>query len=310
MTLRDVRTLLNAAAASVEAAAIVVGAATAEAVEFVCRGRIADERVDPQTVFYGASVTKQIIGTMLARAIAAGTADPNDLVLRWLPELPDWMMAVQLRHLIHHTSDLPDVTDPVLGIPRSNSEVIERFQQLRPSPNPQPGAHYDYNNAGYVLLAEAITRMLHQPISDVASTQLFGPLGLTSTRLGGEPTHLPEVPDPPGTIGDGGLWTSIADLTTWLQACNRATFGAETQRLAETTGRLTDGSDLSYAWGMRIRPIAAGRMITHGGSWRTWLAKTARVPDRQIAVAVLSVGGTEQAISDVGVDIATALAAQ
>jgi len=159
------------------------------------------------------------------------------------------MAAVRLNHLIHHTSDLLDVAEPGLGILRSNADVIERFRQLPPNPDLQPGVRYAYNNAGYVLLAEVISRILSQPITDVASTHLFTPLALRHTRLGGEPVRLPAIPDPPRTIGDGGLWISIVDLTTWLRAGNQARFGADTQRLAESTARLSDGSHLDYAWG-------------------------------------------------------------
>jgi CubicO group peptidase (beta-lactamase class C family) len=72
------------------------------------------------------------VGVLLARVIVDRAADVDDLVLRWLPELPDWTGSVRLGHLIHHTSGLPDVTDPALGIPRSNADVIERFQRLQP----------------------------------------------------------------------------------------------------------------------------------------------------------------------------------
>ncbi len=305
MAAGDVVTILDAALADLEAEAIAVGVIVEDVAQFVCRGRLAGERVDPDTIFYGASVTKQVLGLLVARAIVDRAANADDLLRRWLPELPDWMAAVRLRHLIHHTSDLPDLT---LGFPRSNLEVIERCQRRQPDPAPQPGVRYAYNNAGYVLLAEALTRILEQPISDIASAQLFTPLQLTRTTLGGTPVSLATVPDPPGTVGDGGLWTSITDLTAWLHACNQARPDAEAQGLAETTGRLADGTHLDYAWGVRIRPTSYGRLITHGGSWQTWLAKTARVPEKRVAVAVLSVGGTEQTVSDTGAHLAEALA--
>jgi CubicO group peptidase (beta-lactamase class C family) len=306
----EVLTLLGAALADLEADGVAMGVVVGDQVEFVYRGRRGDERVDRHTAFYGASVTKQIVGVLLARVIVDRAADVDDLVLRWLPELPDWTGSVRLGHLIHHTSGLPDVTDPALGIPRSNADVIERFQRLQPFSGPQPGVRYAYNNAGYVLLAEALTRILKRPISEIASTELFIPLALTDTQLGGKAVQLPVPPDPPGTVGDGGLWTSIADLTSWLRACNMAEFGASAQRLAETTTQLVDGSHLDYAWGVRITPAPYGRLITHGGSWQRWLAKTVRIPERQVAVAILSVDATEQAVSDTGTQLAEALASR
>ena len=149
-------------------------------VAFVCRGQLGDESVGRQTILYGASVTKQFLGILLAHAVADRAAAADDLLLSWLPELPHWMAAVRLDHLIHYTADLPDVTDPGLGILRGNADVIERFRQLRPNPVLQPSTRYAYNNAGYVLLAEVLSRILSQPNSDIASTHLFTPLRLQS----------------------------------------------------------------------------------------------------------------------------------
>jgi CubicO group peptidase (beta-lactamase class C family) len=288
--------------------ALAVGVVAADTREVICRGGVAGRAVTARTSFYAASVTKQIIGLLLARETVARAADVDDPVRRWLPELPDWVDPVRLRHLVHHTSDLPDVTDPTDMVPASNAEVIERLQRWTPLQPPDPGVRYAYNNAGYVLLAEAVGRMAGRPVDELAAAELFRPLTLRETRLGGPAVRVPEVPDPPGTIGDGGLWTSITDLTAWLDACNRAHFGERAHRVAQTPGGLDAGSPSGYAWGVRVSARPYGALVTHGGSWGSWQAKTARVPERGIAVAVLSVGGAEQAISDLGTDLAQALA--
>lgn len=303
-----VRRLTSAALSKLRAEAAAVGVAVGELVEFDCKGALGDAPVHPRTVFYGASVTKQIIGLLLAQAVADVDINTTDEIARLLPSLPRWTGAGQVRHLIHHTSGLPDLADPNLGIPASNQEVIERFQRHEPRSHPKPGIAFSYNNAGYVILAEALATTIGRPITDAADSDLFTRFDLTDTRLGGPAISLPSIPDPPGTVGDGGLWTSIADLTRWLRACNQNALGSATHSLAETTTRLTGGSELDYAWGLRVTPTPYGRLITHGGSWQTWLAKTARIPERQVAVAVLSVGGDELAVSHTGTELARALA--
>ena len=86
--------------------------------------------------------------------------------------------------------------------------------------------------------------------------------------------------------------------------------GTATHDLAETTSHLIDGTEVDYAWGVRVASTPYGRLITHGGSWQSWLSKTVRVPDRQIAVAVLSVGAEELAVSETGLRLAETLARQ
>jgi hypothetical protein len=50
--------------------------------------------------------------------------------------------------------------------------------------------------------------------------------------------------------------------------------------------------------------------LTHGGSWNPWLAKTVRIPQSRVAVAVLSVGSAERDVSRTGTDLANAIASQ
>lgn len=298
--------LVAATLHSLRGEAVAIGAAVDDVTTSLWRGHISGQPVDGHTAFYGASVTKQVIGIAAARAVTAGRMTVADPVLQWLPELPASMGTIRLRHLLHHTSGLPDVADPALGTPNSNAEVIERFRTMR-LPHLEPGLRYAYNNAGYVLLAEAVGRSLQRPIGEVAD-ELFSHLDLSDTRVGGPAVPLDGRPDPPGTIGDGGLWTSISDLTRWLQACNATAFGADVQRLTESATTLADGSPLDYAWGIRLTDSPAGPVITHGGSWDTWLAKTVRIPTRRIAVAILSVGASDIEISRAGVDLATEVA--
>jgi len=306
----ELESVVSATLDAVEAAGLAVGVAVGPRTAFACRGSRAGAVVGPGTVFYGASVAKQMVATLLARSVLAGDASSDDPVHRWLPEVPRWMAKVRLHHLLNHTSDLPDVTRPQPGPPTSNTEVMDRLNHLDPGSMISPGLRFAYNNTGYVLLAEVVARIYGQAVDHLAEEALFHPLGLTATRLGGGPIRLPATPDPPGTMGDGGLWTSIADLTRWLAALNNGALDAAVVRQLETSGRLADGSSLDYGWGVRITPTRHGRQMTHGGSWATWLAKTVRIPDREIAVAVLSTGSTETVISNAGTQLATLLASR
>ena len=81
------------------------------------------------------------------------------------------------------------------------------LQRVTPSPGP-PGQRFSYDNTGYVLLAELVRVVHGREVADVAQSDLFKPLGLAGSRLGGPPPlTLPGHAAPPRTIGDGGLWT-------------------------------------------------------------------------------------------------------
>ena len=308
MNASELSALLDATLNDITADGIAIGVATRTTTMFACRGAVAGRVVHPDTVFYGASLTKQVVGFLLARAVQAGEASPTDRLQRWLPELPDWLEQVRLDHLLHHTSDLPDVTRPQPTRPRSNAEVIDRLRRLSPHPRIAPGTGFVYNNTGYVLLAEVVARISGQAIDALAASTLFDPLRLTAMWLGGEPVRLTDAAEIPGTIGDGGLWTSITDLTRWLIAMNDGTLEPGAVRRLETTGRLDDGSPLNYGWGVGLTETPNGRRVSHGGSWDPWLAKSVRVPQRGVAVAVLSTGSAETVISETGFRIANLVA--
>lgn len=123
MTEDELKSILEAALAGVPAEGIAIGVVAGDRLSFGCRGHRGDDPIDHQTTFYGASVTKQVIGLLLARSMVDGTAHVEDSVLRWLPELPRWMAPIRLRHLIHHTSGIPNVTDPVLGSVRRDGLI-------------------------------------------------------------------------------------------------------------------------------------------------------------------------------------------
>jgi CubicO group peptidase (beta-lactamase class C family) len=158
------------------------------------------------------------------------------------------------------------------------------------------------------VLAEAVAAAYATPIDQLARQQIFGPLGMADSRLGGRPPSVPGFPDPPGTIGDGGLWTTLSDLTVWLSALNQQRPEAPAAARLELPGTLDDFSSLDYGWGVRVTQTAAGRLVTHGGTWPGWLAKTVRCPERHIAVAVLSHDSDEQAISQFGITMAERVA--
>lgn len=306
----ELQAVLAGVLGGIAADAIAVGVAVGPVRAFAFRGSLVGEDVGPGTLFYGASLAKQFVAALLVRTLWSADASPKDPVCSWLPDLPDWIARVCLHHLLHHTSDLPDVTDPQPEAPRSNREVIDRLHRTGPTPRIYPGVRFRYNNTGYVLLAETVATMSGCAVDDLATRTIFEPLRLAATRLGGQTVRLPGQPDPPGTIGDGGLWTSVTDLLTWLTAMNDGTLEAAVVGQLETPGRLNDGSVLDYGWGLRITPTPHGRQVSHGGSWASWLAKTVRIPGRGIAVAVLSTGGTETAISDAGTQLAALIAAR
>ena len=219
--------------------AVAVGATSpGQGLQYWSAGSLSQQPVTRTTTFYAASVTKQLIAALVARAVLDGRVDLRTSVAALLPELPAWTAPIRVHHLLHHTAALPQ--------PR----VLAALHYVTPPAAP-PGRKFSYDNTGYVLLAEMLRDVWGQDVTHQAAAELFGPLGLAGSRLGGlAPVMLPGHVAPPETVGDGGLWTCSADLLTWLQAMNGDRLGADLTTMVQSPGHLDSGAVLDYAWAL------------------------------------------------------------
>ncbi|WP_191840337.1 serine hydrolase domain-containing protein [Catellatospora chokoriensis] len=289
----EVRRLARAAGYAAEAP-LVVGTSWRDAPPiFACAGRTpAGRPFDEHTLAYAASLSKQFVAALTALVMRRGGLAVDEPLSRRMPELPAWAQSVRLRHLLHHIGGLPgdDLVDRALTGDRTGSGVLAALRAL-PEPAASPGTEYAYSNAGYVCLAEAVSRAAGAALPALADQLLFAPLGLTATRFwdGPEPAPPGAAALSPGapaplSLGDGGLWSTAADLLRWADALNDSRLGVS--GLLQAPGRLDDGTTLDYAWGMGVRRRHGLTVYRHGGGWPGVRTLLARVPDRGLGVIV------------------------
>lgn len=269
----------------------------------------------PETPMYTASVTKQLIGVLIAQQVLASRLSLDDQVIEVLPMLPIWASPIQIHHLLHHTAGLP-TTARLLAAAGVESEqdltnelVLYGLNRLS-RPDIEPGSAFAYSNIGYVLLAEALAASSGSTVPELARKMLFDPLGMTASRLAHEsrPHPLTGVRTPE-TVGDGGWWASAADLLIWLDALNCDYLGSNLTEMVQTRGHLADGTGLDYCWGITARPGRRGTSYTHGGNWPGWSAKTVRQPNTKTAVALLTLDDDVEAVSQAATDLHAMLVA-
>lgn len=278
-----------------------------------CAGHLGPRAVTSFTTFYGASLTKQLVAALVARAVLDGHVDPQATLSTFLPTLPAWAAPIRVHHLVHHTAALPQPPELALALGHpgdeagcsrlDNQAVLTALQRVAP-PTAAPGGAFSYDNTGYILLAELLRAVHGRDVGDLARSEVFAPLGLAGSRVGGPaPLRLPGRPVPPATVGDGGLWTCAADLLTWLEAMNEERLGADLAALVQSPGRLDDGTVLDYAWGVGPRPGPAGTRYVHGGSWSGWCGMTVRCPTTATAAVVLAATDDMAAVSTAALEL-------
>jgi CubicO group peptidase (beta-lactamase class C family) len=270
---------------------------------FVTSGHTLDgEGLTADTVVYTASLSKQITAACAALLVRQTRLDTESSLARWMPELPTWAGTVKVRHLIHHTSGLPeDIQFDDLhraGLDRTTTAVLQsliRADRLRTT----PGTAFRYSNAGYVCLAVIIERSTGQPLPDFAHEHVFQPLGMRSSRYWSGPAAHPPGAAPTGatypaplSLGDGGVWSTASDLLRWGQALERDELGVSA--LLHTPGHLDEGTELDYAWAIGVRTHAGSQIYRHGGLWAGVTTQLVHIPDQKASLVILALDIDEQ----------------
>src|SRR5882757_9164488 len=99
----------------------------------------------PATIFYAASLGKQVTAACAAIACTRGQLDVEEPIARWLPELPDWGSRVKVRHLIHHIGAIPHIdTWQSKASAYTNDAILAALTQC-PHLEGQPGIDYRYS---------------------------------------------------------------------------------------------------------------------------------------------------------------------
>jgi hypothetical protein len=92
-------------------------------------------------------------------------------------------------------------------------------------------------------------------------------------------------------IGDLGVFTTIEDFLKWDQNFYENKLGKATQKLIRTVltkGKLNNGEDLTYGFGLRIDDYRGLKTIGHGGSAVGYQAQYMQFPDQKFSIAILA----------------------
>ena len=268
-----------------------------------------DSPITPGSVFYAGSVSKQFTAMAAALAIKQGKLGPDDDVRKYVPELPDYGRTITIRHLLHHTSGLRDVNALMVLAGRRDedafdNEAVLRIVSRQKALNFLPGDEYLYSNSGYAMLALAVERATGTPFAEYADANIFRPLGMTVTHFHTDLSRL--VPGrawaydrrPDGSFvlnspqneraGAGGLFTTVSELARWDENFYDGTVGGlGLIRMLETPGRLTSGTELTYAWGLMTGSYRGVPIIEHSGSLGGYRAHIIRFRSAHTSVAIL-----------------------
>jgi CubicO group peptidase (beta-lactamase class C family) len=226
-----------------------------------------------------------------------------------VPGLPPYARAVTIRQLLTHTSGLPDYEDfvPAGQTAQVHDADVPALIARAAAPKFAPGERYDYSNTGYALLALAVERASGQRYASFLRERVFVPLGMRGTvaHEAGRSTvarrafgytvdssgavRRTDQSTTSAVLGDGGIYSSVADLARWDAAHERhALVSAGAQELAWTPATLRDGTTTGYGFGWFVDGDPAARRLSHHGESRGFTNAILRYPARRLTVVVLT----------------------
>jgi CubicO group peptidase (beta-lactamase class C family) len=258
----------------------------------------------PSTNYRLASLTKQFTAAATLLLVEDGRLRLEDRARDWLPSLPEATSAVTIRHLLTHTSGIVAYEDLIPSSTTTQLRDADVLGLLEAENRTyfEPGTSYRYSNSGYALLALIIERASGKGFARFLKERIFEPLGMDGSvafedgvtvvhdrAFGYSRSATGWTRDDhsitSAVLGDGGIYTSITDLARWDAALyDERLLSTESLRLAFAASTPTDDPDVAYGFGWRL----TGETMWHSGETRGFRNAILRVPERGLAVVVLT----------------------
>lgn len=163
------------------------------------RGRIVEPRFfgkhgpDPKSkalkddaLFLVASITKPVTVTAAMILVERGELSLEDRVASIVPAFAARGKGeVQVRHLMTHTSGLPDMLPENEALRKAHKPMSAFVEGTCQVPLAfAPGTRVSYQSMGTLMLAEVVHQVSGKTIHEFTRQEIFEPLGMTDTSLG------------------------------------------------------------------------------------------------------------------------------
>lgn len=262
--------------------------------------------VTDETIFQSGSLGKQFTATAVMLQVEDGRLALTDPIAKFFPEGPETWRTITVRHLLTHTSGVPDYNDGQLDYRKDYTEdELVTFAMGLPL-DFTPGSQWKYSNTGYILLGAIVRKVSGSFYGDVLRDRVFKPLGMMTARIISEADIVPHraagyrlergelrnqewVSPSLNTTADGSLYLSLRDLIAWDRGIRTgAILDPESWAQIFTPVTLNSGRVHPYGFGFEVDRIAGRDIQRHGGSWQGFKTYIARFGGDDITVIALA----------------------
>jgi CubicO group peptidase (beta-lactamase class C family) len=209
------------------------------------------------------------------------------------PDFAAYGRAITIRHLLTHTSGLPDYED-LMAVAETapwtathqiqDDEVLDLLKQQTQGKF-APGTSWSYSNSGYVVLGLVVAKISGEPFGRFLNDRIFASLQMRSTLAYINGKNAPpnrayghtkegdtflETDQSPtsATLGDGGVYSDLVDLAKWDQALrDRVLLSQEEMRAGLVPVKLADRSQPHWPIASGDDNLNPGKPVSYGFGW-------------------------------------------
>ncbi|MGH8241236.1 MAG: serine hydrolase domain-containing protein, partial [Steroidobacteraceae bacterium] len=188
--------------------------------------------VSSKTLFQSGSVGKQFTAVAVMLQVEGGKLALDDSITKYFTDAPQSWRPITVRHLLTHTSGIPDYTPEDLDFRRDYTEDELAKAAYGLALEFEPGSRWSYSNTGYVLLGILIHKVSGRFYGEVLKDRVFAPLGMKTARIISEEDIVPNraagyrlangelknqewVAPRLNTTADGSLYLAMDDYIAW-----------------------------------------------------------------------------------------------
>ncbi|QYJ99769.1 serine hydrolase domain-containing protein [Shewanella psychrotolerans] len=293
-----------------------------------------DEKINADTVFRLASVSKTFAGTLASLLVHEHKLSWQQPITTYLPAFslapPAKSTEITLGHVIGQSTGLmPNSYDNLINANIKFDDILPKFADLTPMCD--PGVCYSYQNVAFSFIEQAIEQQSGQRYEQVINQRLFEPLDMKTASVGfdafnqvsnrAEPhiktrfgfKQVKVKPNYYQLLPAAGVNASITDISKWLIANMGHRQDVISSRVIEdvttpgvrTTKELRRREwkayldDAHYGKGWRVYDFQGHPLIYHAGWVAGYVTEIAYSPELNVGMAML-LNGESRVIAELG----------
>jgi CubicO group peptidase (beta-lactamase class C family) len=220
----------------------------------------------------------------------------DDKLTGIFPDFPDYGRTITIRHLLTHTSGLPDYEDLMEIAEKAHGPTWTAAHQIQDDDvldllkhqadgKFAPGTSWSYSNSGYVVLGLIVAKVSGEPFDQFLHDRIFAPLQMRNTLayINGKNSpperaygHTKEgdgfiesdQSSTSATLGDGGVYSNLVDPAKWDSALQTgALLSPQEIKPGLLAVKLVDGSEPHWPTQPGDDNLNPGKPVSYGFGW-------------------------------------------